>query len=178
VVRVVELQSRQPIFAVLLGRNATEHEGGSKGDSWSKFIHILDEKKADDDFHSLIKRKAELARYCATRSQLITALTQQGPAKSFLLDSSENIDYPYWIKHREEHFCVTKAMARKFAPTGFMPHKNVRDVFVRVSLQEEWRNFMEWKLVVSVKIYAEEDKWKKVGESIWRRDPSSIPFSN
>ncbi|PMD31842.1 hypothetical protein L207DRAFT_536800 [Hyaloscypha variabilis F] len=146
VVRVVELHSRQPRFAVLLGRSATQYEG--------------------------------LARYCMTRSQLITALTQQGPEKSFLLDSSENINHRYWIEHREEHFCVAKSVGRRTQSTGFMPHKNVRDVFVRVSLQEEWRNFMEWKHVVSVEIYAVEHKWKKVGERIWRRDPLSISFSN
>lgn len=177
VVRVVELHSRQPRFAVLLGRNATEHEGGSKGDSWTKFIHILDEKEADDDFHSLIKRKAELARYCATRSQLITALKQQGPEKSFLSDISKNIDYRYWIEHREVHFCVTRERGIRTESTGFMPYKNVRDVFVRVGLQEEWRNFMEWKFVVSVKFYIKEDKWKTVGRRIWQRSPSSISFS-
>jgi hypothetical protein len=181
VVRVVELHSRQPRFAILLGRNAIKHESGSKGDYWTKFIYVLDEKKADDDFHSLLKRKAELARYCATRSQVITALTQQGPEKSVLLDSSKNIDYPNWIEHREEHFCVVKIVERKLESwEKFMPYKNVRDVFVRASLQDEWRNFMERKLVVSVKIYAVEDNWKKVGKGIWISEwnLSSISFSD
>ena len=66
----VEINSKQPRFAVLLGGTTTAYSGGL----WIKFMHILDENRADEDFHTLFKRNAELVRHCATRSQIISAL--------------------------------------------------------------------------------------------------------
>ncbi|RDL40149.1 uncharacterized protein BP5553_00128 [Venustampulla echinocandica] len=172
--RVVELNSRQPRFAVLLGRNNTADYGSGSSGSWMKFIHILDENKADEDFHSLLQRNAELVRYCATRSQIISALAHQEAERSFLWDSSKDTKYGCWIQHREEHFSVQKFGGRRLPTAVYKHHKNVRDVFVDISFQAEWRNFMELKIVYSMKIYAEEDRWKKRSPRVDNQPSKSI----
>lgn len=153
---IIEWNSEQPRFAILLGRSNTNYGSGSRDGSWAKFIHVLDENRADKDFYALLARKAELVRCCATRSQILSALQHLENEKSFLCDIREGIAR-CWIEHQEESFrldTVSGSLVRSY-------HGNTRDVFVDVDVQTEWRNFMQRKTVFSMKIYAKDHLWRR-----------------
>ena len=160
---LVEMNSRQPRFAVLLGGNTTDHRIDLKHGLWTKFIHILDESKANEDFHALLKRNAELVRHCATRSQVISALINQEFKKSFLWDISKDIEYHRWIQPWEELFEVNgRAKIRYSKYIYYFICEYVRDVIVGISVQADWRNYMERNVVISLNIYAPEDQWREL----------------
>jgi hypothetical protein len=158
--KIIELNSRQPRFAVVLGRDKTDYDYGS----WLEFFYILDEKEADQDFDFLLKRNPDLVRRCAKKSQIISALTGSNSKKSFLWRAAARRRYREPIQHREEYFLKRTVMSvQKQLYRYYSDHRNVKNIFVDVELQTKWRNLVEKKAVFVIKIYKEETglkNWK------------------
>jgi len=156
---VKELNSRQPRFAIVLGTDATDSSRGV----WVKFFHILDENTSDEDFHFLVRRKAKLVQYCMTKSQMKSALIDQAVNESFLWDNGKTSERG-WIECGKECFtlvqlCTTgRAYASRYERA--FSFQNVRDVFVDVNFQSQWRNLVERKMVFSMNVYAKEVRWQ------------------
>jgi hypothetical protein len=156
--KVNELNSRQPKFAIVLGTDAT----GSSSGVWVKFFHILDENTSDEDFHFLVRREAKLVQYCMTKSQMKSALVDQTVNESPLWDNGKTSECG-WIECRKEYFTLVQnwTTGTRFLDlhTRWCSFEKVRDVFVDVSLQSQWRNLVEKRMVFSMKVYKKEDRW-------------------
>jgi len=154
-----EWNSGQTRFAIILGRDTNDSGDGC----WMKLFHILDEKRADENFHYILRWRAELVQHCMTRSQLISAITDPKLEKSFLWDSDKDTNFTIWIQHREEPFAVgwysINVKREKYNVTRF---QNIQNVFVDARLQLMWKNLEERKAVLSMEIYAKEKEWQRL----------------
>jgi len=154
--------SRRTRFAIILGRDVIDFSESH----WMKFIHILDENKADKDFHFLFEVKAELVQHCMTRSQLLSALTEQNVESSILWDRGKCSEYYGWVQRREEKFIVdwfSYSRSHKSTYDHESRFKNIQDISVHAKIQTKWKNLGERKTIFSINVAAgKEERWLRI----------------
>jgi hypothetical protein len=147
--------STRPSFAVVLETDATGCTAALK------FFHILNTDTADEDFHLLLKRKARLVQHCMTKNQMISLLAGEDETSVLWKDNNKGHACG-WLEHLEEHACLTSwTVGMRIIPrtnTRRQHEKNIRDVFVDVSLKSQWKNLEEKMTTFSIKVYTTEKR--------------------